>query len=53
MCKNAFSVEKGVFVIPDIIPYFAPPTRQTKQLTKKWKIFRLPHTADSATFGER
>ena len=24
-----------------------------KQLTKKWKIFRLPHTADSATFGER
>lgn len=45
MCKNAFSVEKGVFVIPDIIPYFAPPTRQTKTTNKEME--NIPVTAYS------
>ena len=45
MCKNAFSVKKGVFAIPNIIPYFALPTRQTKTTNKEME--NIPVTAYS------
>ena len=43
--QNAFSVKKGVFAIPNIIPYFALPTRQTKTTNKEME--NIPVTAYS------
>lgn len=51
--KTPFSTEKAFLSFRILYPTSHRQQGRLKQLTKKWKIFRLPHTADSATFGER
>lgn len=51
--KTPFRLKKAFLSFRILYPTSHRQQGRLKQLTKKWKIFRLPHTADSATFGER
>ena len=51
--KTPFRLKKAFLPFRILYPTSRRQQGRLKQLTKRWKIFRLPHTADSATFGER